>query len=168
MAEPFFGRHTIYGVEGDHDTPYMTRYWIGRLRFHIFHRGDEDPDPHDHPWSFTTFPFNSYVEEIAEPDGAGGFIRKLRVVRAFRLHHRQAEFAHRVLGRWTGETIVSDFTEDFPVWEPGKIFTIVWRGRGSRRWGFWKEDGDKWCWRHWKEYVFSGGKYAPCSLPEEK
>ena len=46
--DSFFGRHTIYDDAGG--TPYMTRYWIGRLRLHIFYRGDADPDCHDHPW----------------------------------------------------------------------------------------------------------------------
>ena len=33
-----FGRSTIYGRDGDHDTPYMTRLWVSRLRLHVFHR----------------------------------------------------------------------------------------------------------------------------------
>src|SRR5690606_161477 len=65
-AGRFWGKSVIYGKEDDHATPYMTRYWIGRLRLHIFHRGDQDPDCHDHPWSFWTFPFTPYVEEVLE------------------------------------------------------------------------------------------------------
>ncbi len=39
------------GVSG----PYLTRYKVADLgpiavRVHQFHRGDEDPDPHNHPW----------------------------------------------------------------------------------------------------------------------
>lgn len=36
-----WGRHTI--INPDTGEPYMTRYWIGNLRLHIFHRGDQDP-----------------------------------------------------------------------------------------------------------------------------
>lgn len=61
-----FGINRIYGADGDHETPYMTRFWFGRLRFHIFHRGDADPDCHDHPWGFWTFPLRPYMEEVLE------------------------------------------------------------------------------------------------------
>lgn len=169
MAEPFFSFHTI----GD-GSPYMTRLLIGRLRLHIFHRGDGDPDPHDHPWSFWTFPLTSYVEEVtaqsfdawpqpgdvwrieaqAQPESAGHqFLVYQRVVPAWRLHHRKAEHLHRVLGRWTGRN-----------WEfdTGRIVTLVWRGKGGRRWGFLKTRDGRTCWQHWKEYVLRGGKHAPC------
>lgn len=39
---------------------YMRRYWITRLadgtseRFHHILISDADPDPHDHPWDYTT------------------------------------------------------------------------------------------------------------------
>ena len=65
-AGKLFGMSRIYGANGDHETVYMTRFWFGRLRFHIFHRGDADPDCHDHPWGFWTFPLRSYVEEVLE------------------------------------------------------------------------------------------------------
>jgi hypothetical protein len=42
------GWHTIQ----HNGSPYMTRIWIGRLRLHIFYRGDTEPDAHDHPWEF--------------------------------------------------------------------------------------------------------------------
>jgi len=65
-AGKLFGINRIYGADGDHETPYMTRAWFGRLRLHVFHRGDADPDCHDHPWGFWTFPLRSYVEEVLE------------------------------------------------------------------------------------------------------
>lgn len=65
-AGKLFGINRIYGADGEHETPYMTRAWFGRLRFHLFHRGDADPDCHDHPWGFWTFPLRSYVEEVLE------------------------------------------------------------------------------------------------------
>lgn len=172
MGERFWAWSTIYGAEGEHQTPYMTRIWIGRLRLHIFYRGDADPDPHDHPWDFWTFPFTSYVEEVTVDtgwrehwrDGAHltypaeaftPFIEgsrpiyktHLNVVRAFRLHFRPATHTHRVLWRHRGF---------------GKIVTLVWRGPDKRRWGFLKSRDGQWCWVHWKQYVYGGGKHAPC------
>lgn len=172
--DPFFGRYTIYGVEGEHNLPYMTRYWIGRLRLHIFHRGDNDPDPHDHPWAFWTFPLTSYIEEVvgfALAEKVREYPREIegnpqmtsrRVVRAFRLHYRPATHTHRVIGRARrpNRTHVDNH------WRvvPGKIVTIVWRGGNEtkRPWGFLKNRDGKWCWIAWKEYVYRGGKHAPC------
>lgn len=179
--ERFIAWHTIYGVDGEHETPYMTRIWIGRLRLHIFHRGDADPDPHDHPWDFWTFPLTSYVEEITIDEHAAecdlnaipgyalhlGFAIERRVVRAFRLHFRPARHLHRVLGRFTGD-MLWDWPgrqrgqPPVPFYGPGKIITLVWRGRASRKWGFLKNRDGKWCWIGWRDYVFGSGKHAPC------
>ena len=54
-AGKFRGWHTII-TDG---SKYMTRVWFGRLRVHVFYRGDADADPHDHPWDFWTFPLTS-------------------------------------------------------------------------------------------------------------
>jgi hypothetical protein len=103
--------------------PYLTRVLLGPLRLHIFHRGDLDPDPHDHPADFWTFPLVSYVEEFRTADG----FTETRVVRAFRLHHRTAEFAHRVIG---------------PACDRGEqVATLVLWGRRRRDWGFHTSDG---------------------------
>lgn len=154
---------TIYGADREHDTPYMTRATVGRLRLHIFWRGDADPDPHDHPWGFWTFPLTSYVEEVFSPPvttiwhTAAGEVfvtapQKHNVsVKAFRLHYRPATYTHRVLGRGRG------------VWKPGPVITLVWREETSRpNWGFLKCRDGRWCWQDWKTYVFGGGKHAPC------
>lgn len=109
--ERFFKLHTIMDREVRGNKPYMTRLIIGRLRFHIFHRGDLDADPHDHPWNFWTFPLRSYVEEVAIP--VGGYIGGPRsgesnfeirrfVVERFRWHFRPAEHRHRVIGHYAG------------------------------------------------------------------
>lgn len=184
-ADSWWGWNTIYGMDG---SPYMTRAWIGRLRFHIFHRGDLDPDHHDHPWDFTTFPLTSYVEEVAVPigkfvhkDSASGKLtvgprewRTKRVlVHAFRPHFRPATHMHRVLGRYAGWDKFPEGQHEYgrwlddpfytvPVWRPGKIVTIVWRSKPKRAWGFLKNRKGHWCWTDWKDYVFKGGKDAPC------
>jgi hypothetical protein len=146
-AGRFMGWNTIWGKDGDHDTPYMTRIWIGRLRLHIFHRGDQDPDCHDHPWDFWTFPFTSYVEEVAtyssikaladmqamREDGltgdqineaiAGGrkvgYALTKQIVPAWRLTFRPATHTHRVLGPYTGERPESHFG----LYDEGRLLT---------------------------------------------
>lgn len=171
-AEPFMGRHTIYSIDDKPPTPYMSRYWIGRLRLHIFHRGDVDADPHDHPWNFWTFPLVSYLEEVtryagerfpdtnyhpdAENKSVPYYETRSQVVKAWRLHYRPATHTHRVMGKFWGHMGIT------PCFKPGKIVTIVWRGGGKRAWGFLKNRDGKWCWIAWKKYVFEGGKHAPC------
>lgn len=166
----FIGVRTIYGVDEERNTPYMTRINIGRLYLHIFHRGDADKDPHDHPWDFWTFPLTSYVEEVIPTSVASNARNKIanwpshdgpytRVVRAFRLHYRHATHTHRVLGRWAGHLVPGNGEA---VWTLGRIVTIVWKSKPKRAWGFLKNRDGKWCWVPWKEYVFHGAKNTPC------
>lgn len=171
-AGRFMGFNRIAGAEGDHDTQYMTRLWFGRLRLHIFHRGDGDPDCHDHPWDFWTFPLTSYVEEVARPiretipigrnDPPARFYKTQEVVRAWRWNYRPAEHCHRVIGPYAGTYGGPHERALNPTVKPGKIVTIVWRGAPRRKWGFLKDRAGRWCWIGWKEYVFNGGKAAPC------
>lgn len=185
MAERFVSFVTLYGDDGDCRTPYLTRLVIGRLRLHIFHRGDADPDPHDHPWDFWTFPLTAYVEDVTvrKLDALAGdhdpwSPRVLRsetsrqVVPAFRWSFRAAEHTHWVLGRFGGEYL-HDWVgrqrtdEPLPLSRPGRIVTIVWTGGARRRWGFLKHRDGSWCWVHWRDYVFGGGKHAPCEPSAE-
>ncbi|MFC3724437.1 hypothetical protein [Neoaquamicrobium sediminum] len=179
-GESFLGRHTIHGDDG---SPYMTRMWIGRLRLHIFHRGDLDADPHDHPWDFWTFPLTPYVEEVTErrnvrvsdhvvPVDALNetfdfghteerYEVRRQIVRAWRWTFRPAEHTHRVLGRYVGgEPCEKNGVR--AAYGPGAIVTLVWRGKGGRPWGFLKNRDGKWCWIAWRDYVFGGGRSAPC------
>ena len=165
-AERPYGKSTIYGKDGEHNTPYMTRWWIGRLRLHVFYRGDADPDPHDHPWPFWTFPLTPYVEEVTKITGTG-YKQTRRVVPAFWPSYRAATHTHRVLGRFDPEKTAMYIPNPpgsgiVPQWRPGKIVTLVWRGKSERPWGFLKNRDGKWCWIAWKEYVFGNGKSAPC------
>lgn len=147
---------TIYGKDGMHRTPYMTRLVIGAFRLHIFHRGDNDPDPHDHPWGFWTFPLTSYVEEVFA-DNDAHFVRKTgfkRCVPAFWPHYRRANYTHRVLGRCG-----KDFDSRFEA-RPGQIISFVWSlpPRTDREWGFWVMPRDALTvtreLMNWKEYVY--------------
>lgn len=105
---------TIYTRDGT--SKYMTRLVLGKLRFHLFHRGDEDEHLHDHPWAFWTFPLTSYVEETPE--------RRRNLVPAFSLSFRPATYKHRVLG------------PNNP--DDKKILTIVWTdtSKTPNPWGF--------------------------------
>ncbi|KQV66592.1 hypothetical protein [Caulobacter sp. Root343] len=117
--------------------PYRTALLLGRFRLHVFHRGDQDPDPHTHPWSFWTFPLTSYLEEVFDPTSG---LKYLNVVRAWRPHFRPAEYAHRVLGRYAlGQMLeVEGRRFEIPTVRPGKIITLVWRGaHNDTPWGFW-------------------------------
>jgi hypothetical protein len=61
------------------------------------------------------------VEEVALRRIDGSFTVFRQVVRGWRWSYRPATHTHRVIGRASGD---------------GKIFTIVWQGKSSRRWGF--------------------------------
>lgn len=119
------------------DTPYQTvvRFATNGRRIHIFWRGDADPDCHDHPADFWTFPLVSYVEEFWDRGQ-----RRRRVVRAFRLHCRRAEFAHRLVGAWSGFDLGTDNRP---------IVTLVWWGKKRREWGFHTAKG----WTPWRTYL---------------
>src|SRR3546814_1271720 len=68
----FFKQKTAYEVrisDWSSDVCSSDLRW-GQLLWHVFYRGDEDPDPHDHPWDFWTRPlFQGYYEELMEHDG---------------------------------------------------------------------------------------------------
>ncbi len=129
---------TIYGRDGRYRTPYLTRVAWGPFFLHWFYRGDADPDPHDHRRAFWTFPLTSYVEATYRPHEFAPL--KAEVVRAFRLHRREAFHAHRLIGRWSGLTMHGDH-DHAPGWltKPGPIVTVGrWdRSREPREWGFW-------------------------------
>jgi hypothetical protein len=169
-----FKRFTVWDREHGDRTPYQTRVTLGALRLHIFHRADRDPDWHDHPWWFITFPFHSYVEQVLSPvvheevvgngnsewtvfDDDNGlhfhsseiqYVR-LQIVRRFRFHYRPSTHAHRIVGRFAGFTAAG-----YPLFVPDeKIVTLVWRGPKVREWGFIRRSRlGRWCWEHWQSY----------------
>lgn len=163
---PFY-YSTVYGVDKDHATPYMTRLAIYRLRLHIFHRGDADPDCHDHPWGFWTFPFVSYVEEVL--DHENGRLR-IQVVRSWRWNYRPATHSHRVLYslylKGSGGKSCFGFNSGYRHEKSKKIITLVWAEQPYRKWGFWKKRNGNLCWQYWKDYIFNGGKHTACT-PEQ-
>lgn len=126
----------IYGNRGE--GVYITRVKLtprtrwGQLLLHVFHRGDEDPDPHDHPWDFWTIPLNrGYLEAARDDDG----YLIVEYVPARRLTRRSAEHTHRVLSGWN----------KFP------IFTLLWTGPVRREWGFRIRATGHWV--YWRDYL---------------
>lgn len=87
----------------------------------------------------------------------GGYRTRLQVVPAWRPNHRPATHTHRVLGHYAGFR-----DKGVPAVDSRPIVTLVWRGKDERKWGFLKHRDGRWCWVHWKSYVFGGGKSAPC------
>lgn len=154
----WFKFETRYGTDGSDWTKYQTVLALGRLRLHIFWRGDGDPDPHDHMWDFWTFPLVSYVERVWS-DGAS----EDRLVRFCRLHRRPAELRHLVLGKFSpmnsssalliGSHGVCRRITRLGVGS-GAVVTIVWRGRKRRDWGFWVDSGTRFV--PWRDYVYGG------------
>lgn len=162
----------VFDKSGD---PYLTRIPLtpqtrwGQLKLHWFHRGDVDPDPHDHPWDFYTFPLTDYVEQVMDDEG----LLTLNAVERFTWHRRPAEYVHRVEGRalrrwWMTNLQVCD----------GPVITLMWNGPKRRSWGFWvkvdniaaswftdnaqsallgsvKRSGRR-LWVHWRTYVDHG------------
>lgn len=126
-----------FGVEksrvGFGDTPYLDRYivYAGKLTFrmHKFWRGDDDRAPHDHPWTFVTFPLSSY-EEIYVDNG----VLMHRWVPALRFNYRSLDFKHIVIGR----------KDRRPFW------TFVITGPKRKSWGFWPSDKEYVPWRLWR------------------
>lgn len=165
-SEKLYGLNHIYGNDKVSDDPYMTRLWVGRLRLHIFHRGDTNSDCHDHPWDFWTFPLVSYLEEVFEYDpDLQIHVARVKIVSAFRLTFRLATHTHRVLGRWSGKFNdggLYHFANQNNALTPGRIITIVWRSKAYREWGFVKHKAGKWCWVPFREYLSSSGRDTPC------
>jgi hypothetical protein len=135
---------TYYGHD---NSPYLTRAELGQATtVNVFHRGDSDPDPHCHPWDFWTYPLVSYYEEYLEPDRAAvQYVPCVRLVQAFRWHHRAAEHQHRVLGKAVNGAPGA-----------GRVVTLMRRGPVRREWGFWVPDTNARYGRRmvpWRQYL---------------
>lgn len=155
----FYTAKTIYGIEDEHDTPYLTKIGAGRLFLHIFHRPDQDPYMHDHPWDFWTFPLTNYVEEVPLLRSNGSpvwFENTRRVVRRFKWHFREAEYRHKYLGKWDTSHCVFRMEGDEevrPHTKPGRAYTLVWQMPKRRKWGFWKVERAQWTFIPWEKYM---------------
>ncbi|WP_448205458.1 hypothetical protein [Azospirillum sp. sgz302134] len=111
---------TFYGADG---TPYLTRRELVRLGpyrlyLHHFHRADQDPEYHDHPWAFVTLIVKGgYVEEVLTFAGV-----KRRTMRPGRIGFCPVGRAHRVAELLGG----------------GETWTIIATGPKRWEWAFWR------------------------------
>lgn len=125
--------------------PYLDRYilYIGgpTLRLHKFHRGDDDRAPHNHPWSFCTFPLSDYWEKAFREDGSWYWNR----VRAYTFNWRDATYRHIVVGR------AAMTPQQYTVANvsPRSFWTIVYSTNYQRRWGFFPKGKEFVPWRKW-------------------
>ena len=155
----------VYGRDGQYSTCYLTRVKLtpktrwGQVYFHIFHRGDNDRDFHDHPYDFWTFPLRTYYERVLDLDTGRS---TLNAVEAFRWHFRPAEYAHVQIGaaryRWVERTPGHNIRECiFGGWSASFVFHHSTR----RVWGFWERmdttaSGEPlFHWTTWRDYLFS-------------
>lgn len=122
-------------------TVYLRRFFIFetkplKLYLHIIKRSDDDPDPHDHPWNFSTLILaNGYndVEYYLDPYARVKVKRrKIDKLGFLSFRRRPAEHIHKVVLRG-GK----------PAW------TLAFIGRHRRNWGFATQDG----WKMWREYL---------------
>jgi hypothetical protein len=161
----------VDGVE----TLYLRRFFLrrgkkgsttgdeGGIFLHVIHRNDDDRDPHDHPWDFTSvilkggyvdeqwrWDEGDYDEEGCEArihDGCGGSCNgdgstgspgyrtftDTEPVGVGSIVRRYADHLHRVQGIVPGR----------PAW------TLVFTGARRHDWGFVTETG----WQHWRKYL---------------
>jgi hypothetical protein len=132
MKLSFFKRKTFHGVNGPYLTVYTLLDWKGARRtslcVHQFHRGDEDPDCHDHPFNFWSLVLLGGYREFAQN---GTFIVRWPLS----LVYRPATHRHRVqLLR-------------------GYCWTLILKRDAAREWGFWTPTG----FVHWRDYIASKG-----------
>lgn len=119
---------------------YLWRWHVAGNRsgrgiyLHHFIKGDNDPDPHSHPWGFTTLVLaGGYVDECWKKDADGRVVHdRYQTCKPGRLYCRRASHIHRVL---------------LPEGKTG--WTLVFRGKRFCDWGFYV--GDRFV--HWKEYL---------------
>jgi hypothetical protein len=122
--------------------------WFG-VFLHAIHQPDSDRELHDHPWPFVSFVLRGeYVEEIpaavassqldrvADLLAAGRLGTTTRVVRWFR-RMRLLEL-HRIVELRRPR---AEFVDD----PPRPVWTLVFIGRKSSRWGFATRQG-------WREH----------------
>ncbi len=132
---------TIDGVS----SLYLRRFYLTprafghRLMLHYIARSDDDRDPHDHPFAFTSLILSGgYTEELHDVprDRYGAVLTSARGFRVITttwhgpgsLLRRDATATHRV--RLTSKGNGLGWPEEHPAW------TLVLAGERVRTWGF--------------------------------
>ena len=133
MKVALLKKKTFYGLLGRYLTVYtLLKVKLGSsevsLCIHNFHRGDEDPHPHDHPFAFYSVVLIGGYREFDEENNF--IIRK-----PFSIAHRPATHRHRV------EPLTKH------------CWTICIKVKADRVWGFWSNG----TFIPWKDYLRSKG-----------
>lgn len=119
-------RRTIVNCEASKG-PLFTRFYLFEslplsIYVHCFHTSDDDRNMHDHPWPFLTIPLSGGYWDVT-PAGR-------QWVRRFRPTYRPAAHRHIV------------------ILDRPNTWTLVFRFRRVREWGFWTDNG----WLDWRSY----------------
>lgn len=124
--EPFLNRLETRHIKDCDGNPYLTRWYLLRTKWlgiwiHKFHRSDEDRAAHDHPFSFLSIILTcGYWEWVPNAEG----VLEKTWYPPGSILFRRAEHQHRI-----------------EVYEDEKPFTLIFRFRRRRDWGFWTETG---------------------------
>ncbi len=121
---------------------YMQRFFLWRNRngnkyLHHFLRSDDDPDPHNHPYDFTSIILS------------GGYIDEWYVYD----NHRNPKLEgprHYKVKKWTIQRRMANHTHRVHLIGNKKPWTLVFTGPLIQPWGFVKPDGT---WIYWKKYL---------------
>lgn len=101
--------------------------------------GEEERMIHDHSCDFKVFPLDTYVEEVYDPATNRFWIR---LVKRWAWRNYKAAYAHRILGKYTGDDEYTGF--DGPQYNSQPVRLIAWRAsKDYRAWGIW----DRAVWR---------------------
>lgn len=145
---------------------YLRRFYLFRsqpfnLFLHHILRSDDDPDPHDHPWSFLSLVLkNGYLDEpfLFFTSKRNPFIQEDEPGESSGVRHYKP-FDHEALG-FRLETPIEEVKPLRFVFRPaehvhrvilhrGPAWTLVFTGRERRPWGFVKSDR----WVFWRKYL---------------
>ena len=133
LSISLFKKKTFYGLRGR----YLTVYTLIKIKLrvdeislclHNFHRGDEDPDSHDHPFAFYSFVLAGGYREFSY-DGT------VTIRKPLSLAYRSATHRHRV------EPLAK------------RCWTICVKRKVDRMWGFWQNGN----FVPWEDYIRSKG-----------
>jgi len=132
--------------------PLMLRWhlgtWFGRdYRVHHILRPDNGPDPHDHPYAFTSRVLKGWLEETVFDPGPGQTTRRTPFMVSRVVYEHLQWFHHR--GIFLKSTFPATHTHLITAVSPGGCWTLV-SARASnfvagaaweRVWGFWTDKG---------------------------
>lgn len=132
---------------------YLRRFFIrkptatrGGIYLHHILRSDDDRDPHDHTWDFTTIVLKGgfyYDVQMGVDRLSGNVVERWSRVTRWRVYQRKAEHSHQV------KLALKPFKGLQDVW------TLVFTGPRRRQWGFHTPSG----WVDWRTYLGISGEY---------